>query len=114
MINTYIDGIQTGENELESDIATLRIRQSTYGSTNKEVHLELFTFAYLDTNPVLVSAQFPNARLTLDEVGARKLILEMAKAFKLPCNILGKQRTKHEFNSPGSRPRKGKYDEEEE
>lgn len=88
--NTYVEGIQTGERDVTADIAVMRISQTPYGMVNGEVHLETFSFAKVDGSEL--DDLKPTSRMTLDTIGARKLINELCIAFNLPSAVELKRR----------------------
>lgn len=95
MSKAYVDGIQTGQRGVEADISTVRVHQSVYGQGNGEVHLEFYTFSSAVETTAL-NDQVPFSRMTLDIIGARKLISELASAFNLDdVEVQTKHRTRH-------------------
>lgn len=77
----FVDAIQTGERDVLTDIAVLRVTQTDYGFKHGEIFLDAFSFDAVDGDGTL-ELYSPQASVALDAVGAAKLIEMIARAFK--------------------------------
>jgi len=88
----FIDGIQTGEKGIEANIAVIKVSQTEYGLRNNEVLIRGYAFNQAGYDEK-IKAMKPYFIFALDDIAARRLISELAQAFRIELEVEQKNRT---------------------